>query len=404
MILLFDVDGVLIRNLAYRTALRQTVADFSRRLGLGEITLTDRDIDAYESQSITVEWDSSAISVAALLVERLKVEGPAHSGPTSPTPLSENFWEAIDQLGAQSVEIAAPDFSALARRVGEATPPGGVPGHTALSLLLNDVETRHGASLLTRLLSNCYDIDRAPTMQLFQNYVLGHDQFTDYYRLPALVESQPLLEELDRTNLHPEMRDRLLARRSAGPVFPVVYTARPSLAPIELAVQPRGYSPEAEIARAQSGLETVPVMGFGKVNWLAQQVGVSGEDLVKPSPVQSMAAIALARTGLEIESLKAAFAVARGDHLRYPLTACAHETVHVFEDSASSLRAVTRAVELLNRQGLDLRLVRHGIAAPASPKRAVLEGVADVLHADVNEGLVQVLGELKEPQEQKELA
>ena len=422
MILLFDVDGVLIRNLAYRAALRQTVAYFSRRLGLGEIVLTDSDIDVYESQSITVEWDSGAISVAALLVERLRAfEDPATSGTSAatlpPRPSAsfgsaqdkrsgQGFWEALDELGAQPVAIDRPDFSALARRVGEATPPGGLPAYAALSLLLNDLETRHpaplrfgdtrGASLLTCLLSNCYDIDRAPAMQLFQNYVLGHEQYTHYYGLAPHVETEPLLEKLDRTNLQPDMRDRLLARRSAGEAFPVIYTARPSLGPIELAAQPRGYTPEAEIARKQSGLETVPVMGFGKVAWLAQQVGLSGADLVKPSPVEAIAAIAAARTGLEIESLKAAFAVARGDHLRYPLTPCAHETVHVFEDSASSLRAVTRAVELLNRQGLDLRLVRHGIAPAGSPKRPSLEKVADVVHNDVNEALAQVLQEFKE--------
>jgi hypothetical protein len=415
MILLFDIDGVLIQNLAYRAALRQTVAYFSRRLGLGEIVLTDSDIDVYESQSITVEWDSGAIGVAALLVGRLKANDPAKSGTSAatlpPRPsesfgsaqdkrTGQGFWEALDELGAHSVAIDRPDFSGLARRVGEATPPGGLPAHAALSLLLTEVETQPAASLLRQLLLNCYDIDRAPAMQLFQNYVLGHEQYANYYGLSPHVETEPLLEKLDRTNLQPDMRARLLARRSADDVFPVIYTARPSLGPIELAAQPRGYTPEAEIARRQSGLETVPVMGFGKVAWLAQQVGLAGADLVKPSPVESMAAIATARTGLEIESLKAAFAVARGDHLRYPLTACAHETVHVFEDSASSLRAVTRAVELLNRQGLDLRLVRHGIAPAGSPKRAALEKAADRVHEDVNEALAQVLGEL---QEQKEL-
>ncbi len=383
MILLFDIDGVLIKNAAYRAALQQTNAYFSRRLGLGEITLTDAEIDVYESQSITVEWDSGAISVAAMLMERLKARPAATLAP--------DVWAALDQLAAEPVSIDRPDFSALARRVGEATPPGGLPAHSALRLFATEVGQGQALPLLNQLLSNCYDIDHALTMQVFQNYALGHDAYTHYYGLAPHVESEPLLEKLDRTNLRPDMRDWLLACRSAGDAFPVIYTARPSLAPIELAVQPRGYTPEAEIARKQSGLEIVSVMGFGKVDWLARQVGLIGMDLVKPSPVESIAAIATARTGLEIESLKAALAVARGDHLRYPLTACAHETVHVFEDSASSLRAVTRGVELLNWQGLNLRLVRHGIAPVGSPKRAALEKAADVVHEDVNEGLAQVL-------------
>jgi hypothetical protein len=228
-------------------------------------------------------------------------------------------------------------------------------------------------------------------MQLFQNYALGHQLYEKYYGLPAHVTGEPLLEKLDKSYLKAEMRAELLARRTAGEAFPALYTARPSLAPIESGDALRGYTPEAEIARKIAGLDPAPVMGFGKVDWLARRTGYIGADLVKPSPVQSIAAIAAARTGLEVESLKAALAAVRGDHLRYPLTACAGETVHIFEDSASSLRAVTRAVELLNRPGLNLRLVRHGVAPSGSPKRDTLAQAADMLHEDVNEGLAEVL-------------
>jgi hypothetical protein len=383
MILLFDVDGVLVHSAAYHAALRLTVAYFSRRLGLGEIILTDADVEVYESQSITVEWDSGAISVAALLMERLKA--------APPSSLSKNFWEALDQLGAQPVAIDRPDFGALARRVGEATPPGGLPAHTALSLFTDEAGQGQALPLLHQSLSNCYEIDRAPAMQVFQNFVLGHDEYTRYYGLPAHTETEPLLEKLDRPLLRPDAREQLLARRAAGGVYAALYTARPSLPPAEAAAQPRGYTPEAETARKQCGLESLPAIGFGKVDWFAKQVGLSGKDLVKPSPVQSMAAIGAARAGLEMESLKAAFAVARGDHLRYPLSACAGETVHVFEDSPSSLRAAARGVGLLNRQGLNLRLVRHGVAPAGSPKRATLEKAADVVHEDVNEGLARIL-------------
>ena len=132
-------------------------------------------------------------------------------------------------------------------------------------------------------------------------------------------------------------------------------------------------------------------MGFGKLDWLARRVGRAGSELVKPSPVHSMAAIAAARTGLEVEAIKAALAVERGDQLRYPLTACAGEEVHVFEDSPSSLRGVAQGVQHLNRLGLELKLTRHGVAAAGSPKRATLAEEADCLHEDVNEGLEEIL-------------
>lgn len=381
MLILFDVDGVLIQSLAYRASLQSTVRYFSRRLGLGEMTLTDSDVEVFESQSITVEWDSGAISVAALLAERLKAKR------TKKIP--DEFWAAVEVLGARAASIARPDFSALARRIGADTPPGHLPSHTALKLF--GEEAPAAMPLISQLLANCYDIDHAPAMQLFQNYVLGHAQYEHYYGLPAHVQGPPWLEELDRVSLRAEMAERLLALHTAGKVFPVIYTARPSLAPREAGDGLRGCTPEAETARRMAGLDPLPIIAFGKVDWLARRVGLTGRDLVKPSPVHSIAAMSTARTGLEVESLKAALAVARGDHLRYPLTACKNETVHVFEDSASSLRAVTHAVALLNRQGLGLTLVRHGIAPKGSPKNETLAAIADMVHKSVNEGLRGIL-------------
>lgn len=385
MIILFDVDGVLLQSLAYRVSLQNTVRYFSQRLGLGELTLTDEDVEVFESQSITVEWDSGAISVAALLVERLK------GRRTATRKLPDEIWGAVDALGVRKTSIERPDFSALARRVGTATPPGHLPSQTALKLLSDDLPT--AAPWLAQLLSDCYDIDHAPAMQLFQNYALGHSLYERYYHLPAHVDGSPLLEELDQVNLRPELAEKLLRHRAQGKVFPVIYTARPSLAPREVGDSLRGYTPEAETARTMAGLDPLPIIAFGKVDWLGRRVGLSGRDLVKPSPVHAMAAMGAARTGLEVESLKAALAVTRGDHLRYPLTECKNETVHVFEDSASSLRAVTQAVDLLNRQGLNLTLTRHGIALAGSPKQATLSAIADLVHENVNDGLALILGE-----------
>jgi hypothetical protein len=133
------------------------------------------------------------------------------------------------------------------------------------------------------------------------------------------------------------------------------------------------------------------VIGFGKLDWLARRVGRAGSELVKPSPLHGMAAIGAARSGLEVESIKAALAVERGDQLRYPLTACAGEEVHVFEDSPSSLRGVAEAVQHLNRLGLGLKLTLHGVAPAGSPKRATLAEAADCVHDDINAGLAELL-------------
>lgn len=383
MIILFDVDGVLLKSYAYRASLQNTVRYFSQRLGLGDLTLTDEEVEVFESQSITVEWDSGAICMALLLVERLRGRRAAKR------KLPDEFWAMVDGLGTRATSVGRPDFGAWARRIGEATPPGQLPSHTALKMLSAELST--AGPWLTHLLSNCYSITQAPAMQLFQNYALGHALYERYYGLPAHVKGPPLLEKLDRVNLRPKLAERLMAERAARHVFPALYTARPSLAPLEAGDGLRGYTPEAETARAMAGLDPIPIIAFGKVEWLGRRVGLSGRDLVKPSPVHSIAAMGAARTGLEVEALKAALAVVRGDHLRYPLTACKGEAIHVFEDSASSLRAVTQAVDLLNRQGLNLTLTRHGIAPKGSPKQETLGAVADMVHESINDGLDRIL-------------
>jgi len=187
------------------------------------------------------------------------------------------------------------------------------------------------------------------------------------------------------------LRDAVLAGRARGELFPVVFTARPSRTPVEAGGFERGYTPESEMGAELVGLADIPVMGFGKLAWWAGQVGRDGSQLVKPSPIHTMAAIGAARSGLEVEAIKAALAAERGAQIRYPLSACAGEAVHVFEDSPSSLHGVALAIERLNRLGLRLTLTRHGVAPAGSPKRATLAEAADCIHDDINDGVREIL-------------
>lgn len=387
MIILFDVDGVLVHSRAYHIGLANTVEFFARRMGLPEPhTLTQPEIDLFEANSVTVEWESSAIAVAALLLERLKLE-------TAPAALPTDFWQLCAALAAQPRSIPRPDFSALARWAGEHTPPGLRP---SLAVLEATVGAKHASPLpLQQLLGHCYDISISPTMQVFQNYVVGHEIYQSSYEAVPHFASPALLETEDRPHLTPEMRLRLLAEREAQRLWFTLYTARPSLPPREVmnGVVHTGFTPEAEMALHLNGFENgaVPIMAVGRLEWAARRVGQKSGDWVKPSPLQSMAAIATARTGRELEAMEAAHSVTTGGRLPEIYAACAGEAVHVFEDSASSLRAVTRAVEMLNAHGLNLTLTRHGIAPVGSPKQAVLAAIADVVHADVNQGLAQIL-------------
>jgi hypothetical protein len=385
MIILFDVDGVLVHSRAYHLGLQKTVEYFARRMGLTEpYTLTQPEIDEFEASSITVEWESSAIAVAALLLSRLSrlKSAPARA-----------VWDTLAALGAQPGGVPRPDFAALARRVGEVTRPGQRPSLAALAYLGADGGAPH-ATLLSELLGHCYDINRSPTMQVTQNFVVGHALYAQSYGLPPHFEHANLLATADVPRLSPMLRERVLAEREAGRLWFSIYTARPSLPPIEARGRESliGYTPEAEAALQLCGFDgDVPIIGVGRLEWAARRLGQHSGDLVKPSPVQALAAIAAARTGREVAALEAALALDQHAPLPGLFESCAGEHVHVFEDSASSLRAVALAVQRLNTYGLGLSLTRHGIASPGSPKYHSLVSIADVIHPDINHGLNQIL-------------
>src|SRR5260370_950308 len=79
-----------------------------------------------------------------------------------------------------------------------------------------------------------YDMDDSPARQVFQNFVLGAEQYLRYYGLPPRITSKGLLEALDRPLLRPDLCRALLGGRFASALFPVIFTARPSLTPVEV--------------------------------------------------------------------------------------------------------------------------------------------------------------------------
>lgn len=403
MIFLFDVDGVLVHSRAYHLGLRAAVGYFGQQMGLtGSYALTEHEVDVFEAHSITVEWESCAIAVAGLLLARLEA-----GAPPADLPFDQGFWAVARALATHPRAVPRPDFAALATWVGDSALPGERPALAALRLW--GAPGTPVYPVLEELLGHCYDVDRSAAHQVVQNYALGEAQYEAVYGLKPHFASPSLLATEDAPFLNLFNRDRLLAARAAGRLWFTLYTARPSLPPREVvrviraaqqtptpphATPMRGYTPEAEMAMQMVGLmeaDEVPVMAVGRLEWAARRIGRTSADLVKPSPIQPLAAIGAARTGREVEALEAALAVHAGDPLPALYHACAGQAVHVFEDSASSLQACARAVDLLNAHGLGLTLTRHGIAPAGSRKHANLTAVADHVHADINAALAQVL-------------
>jgi hypothetical protein len=156
-----------------------------------------------------------------------------------------------------------------------------------------------------------------------------------------------------------------------------------------------GYSPEAEMARALVGLAPWPVVGRGKVRWLARRAGEDVEGLVKPSPVQALAAIGTAWSGQEAAALEAALLLHRDGALGPPLAALGRATVHVFEDSHGGLEAVARAVQALQAAGVPVAWQPYGVAPPGGTKAAALGARGVPVYPSVNEATIAALSRVR---------
>jgi len=384
-VILFDVDGVLLHPVGYKEVMRVSVDHFGRLMGqTNSVGPTDEDIALFESHGITNEWDTTAMCVAQLLLAALE---------QAPHLVGESLIDTLAAIHQSGVQIGRPDFGWLSGEVA-ARRAGPRPSRFALDVLIERAppETH---SLLHEVLGDAYQL-HAPTTRVFQHHTLGSQRFATLYGEGPDFEAVSLLETKDRPHLSAEMRKRLLAWLDGDGQHAVIFTARPSLPPID-AYEERPASrletsPEAEIAREVMGLESLPLMATGRLAWLAAGTGVRPEDYVKPSPVQSLAAIGAALSRTETPALEAAEAFAQRGTVGGPLAALEGRStrVTVFEDSPGGITSTRAAVELLRRAGLDVTLEAVGVA-PEPVKQATLAKVASRVVSDVNEGLEPIL-------------
>jgi hypothetical protein len=389
-LLLFDIDGVLVDPQGYLKALQDTVAHFTRLMGAGEQPPSEHDVRVFEAHGITSEWDSGAICTAYALLGRIL---------SDPPPALESDWEAaLAQLGATTSRPQRPAYASLAARIGPHIAPGTGVAEAARALLWHDALGAAElaplvpalARLLEHILGHTYDFHRSPITRYFQQLVLGPERVRRTYGVEAVLEEPSYLETYDRPLLEESSRLRLHETCRSTRTGAALYTARPSLPPA--GTQPQGgYSPEAELARSLVGLEPFPIVGLGSLSWLAYQVGETVEHLVKPSPVQALAAVGVAALGEQRPALEAAYALHTTGRLRGPLAQLQDGTIHVFEDAPTGLAAAARAVDSLHSAGASLELRAYAVSAQQDAKRSALQAKGVPIFPSVNDALAAAL-------------
>jgi hypothetical protein len=386
-ILLFDLDGVLVHPTGYRTAFFSTVRYFLGQIGLAHLTPGEEVPELFESFGVTSEWDMVP-STLACVYETILVH---HSCETSLLDYEDaNSW--FSEMNDGTLRV---DYEHLLSQLGPILSSGGTPSEALLRYYQGASGNGPLANLsrhrfLQNIFSNTRDTFCSPTTRVFQNFALGSQVFSSIYQQPAVVNTESTLEKFDLPAIEHENYVALRGLQKEAGVKLAAYTARPSLPPKEIDIPLYEYSPEAEMALGILDLKDIPMIGFGKLLYLAKVLGVSAEELLKPAPVQALAAIAAAWTGLEWPSLVWAVNTYWDDiHQSVPdlekfsITLPDSIDLHIFEDSPAGLRAGRKAVEILVKHSIDIRM--HGWGIARNPIKILrLENEGAQVFPDVN--------------------
>ena len=349
-VFLLDIDGVLVRQGGYRAALHATLNHFANLMGLSHFDFPEEKLAELERLEISSEWDMVPLLLGTFWNDILS----HHPNLTLPADLFSAAVEIGRNVnGYAHKDLIIPDFELIA---------GLYPSEAALQ---NGCFPFIPLDLRTNLLSQSRNIRFSQTMRLFQHYSLGSRVFSETYDLPAEIETESFLLTHDRSNID----DGIRAKLHQPEIHLAALTARPSAPPREVNVSYFGYAPESEIALELVGLTDMPLIGFGKLEYLAAEYGFSAGTLIKPSPVHALAATAAALTGNEWAGLQSAGDWAQTGQLKGVFADLPRAfELYVIEDTLGGIRSTQAAGEILRKAGFDVTVHPLGLTSGSAAK------------------------------------
>lgn len=314
-ILIFDMDGVLIKQHGYHRALQDTVRLGAREMGL-EVALTEEEIAEFEGVGISSEWHSSAACLSVLEI----------SGKFDLSPLFRLLKREQAQIPARI---------RLERAIRKLAEEAGVdPAHPVALIQKSESEDSF-------------------TNRTFQDMILGRNGYESY----LLRYDEPLLAA--------DVREKLCAWLERPEHGGVVMTNRPSLE-----------MPDANFGLRLVGLDEMPLVGYGEMRQMAQAFGGEAAHYSKPSPAHSLLA-ALRAIG-EPDVLKNTHAALNGGG-REILACFDGYEFWIFEDSPAGLVSVDALGKLLRNAGLSVRVNKVGATTSARKRAYLEEKGARVV-------------------------
>jgi hypothetical protein len=352
---IFDMDGVLLKANGYHRALQETVRLGGFSLGFEDIFLSQEQISQFEALGISSEWHSSALCMAVMQLKKEK-----RDFQTGELDL-RNLFEAI---AAQPMQ--EPALQRARQAVEVVAAKAGVSAKEALTLV-----------------NNCEKIELSQTKNWFQQLVLGSGIYTHTYGRAAQFETGSYLNLYDEPALSKEHAARLMNFGESPVQGAAIMTNRPS----NTLLGSTG-TPEAELGARLVGLEGMPLIGYGEISWLADEMGTAPGELNKPAWQHAMAAILVAY-GWRLKDSLRQVGKPMAEWNRATLEDFQDGTIVVFEDTPGGIISVEKAVGLLGKLGIQVRIKKMGIAVDETKRRG-LKAVGAEIYPSINEALADL--------------
>jgi hypothetical protein len=237
------------------------------------------------------------------------------------------------------------------------------------------------------LLTETRNVYKSHTMRIFQHFTLGSEKFKRTYDLPEELVIESFLLTHDRPIINNDITRKL--RQSNYRL--AAFTSRPSAPPRDVDASNFGYAPEAELALELVGLSDIPLIGYGRLTYLANQRGLDAATLLKPSPVQALAAIAAAFTGEEWTTIQAAADWQKTGQLNgvFSRLPPSFELI-VVEDTMGGINSTLSAGKILQLAGKDITIQALGLTLGSPSKAAAFQQAGIPFYEDWGSLILQI--------------
>lgn len=341
-VLLLDVDSVLIEPHGYRRAFIETIRYLGDLFGVKGNTLTEEQINAFEAAGISSEWDSSTMCMIYLLKHIWR---------------SDPDFQIPDRMQKPTVNgrIKAPGYDGLIQQMAASTLSGRMVAQRSEDVLLADDNLTPAQRALVRQLIRQSRTPASLPFLIFQELIIGSQLFEKVYAQPAVFSTQSYLQLYDIPLITPDDTREILEWSKQPGQASAIFTSRPGLADgID------GMTPDAELGIELIGLQDLPVTSVGQLAWLARNLDLDEQKLVKPSPVHAMLALLLAVHTPKEEIIPAMDCFLSGKN--HPALEQFGDTkVSVLEDSINGITSLKNAGTVLESLGIRMKQNYIGI-------------------------------------------